>query len=235
MCNDFTKPSKVSLLNKIKNMHIHAFLLFVIILLCSCKNAHNDHKTSLSSNKRQNQQLKHSIIIQPFDGLPASSVEYVAEELHKIYSGNIITKEPIPLPNTSLNQNKTRYRADSLIRYLDDFTKEGQLIIGLTNKDISATKGKYPDWGIMGLGFCPGKSCIASTFRLKGKNRLEKLFKVAIHELGHTQGLALTETNHCPEKTCLMRDAEGKDNLDETINFCSKCKPVLIKAGWEIK
>ena len=105
----------------------------------------------------------------------------------------------------------------------------------MTNKDISTKKGKDPDYGIMGLGFCPGKSCIASTFRLNGKNKNEKLFKVAIHELGHTQGLAKTNTKHCPEKVCLMRDAEGKDHLNELKYFCSKCRPILINAGWELK
>lgn len=76
---------------------------------------------------------------------------------------------------------------------------------------------------------------MASTFRLKGKNRLEKLFKVAIHELGHTQGLARTKSKHCPEKSCLMRDAQGKDNWDQLKEFCPKCKPVLIQAGWALK
>jgi archaemetzincin len=56
---------------------------------------------------------------------------------------------------------------------------------------------------------------------------MEKLFKVAIHELGHTQGL-----KHCPVNDCLMRDAEGKDHLDEEKDFCKKCKAVLINAGW---
>lgn len=155
--------------------------------------------------------------------------------MKKIYSGDVIINNSIVLPQKALVQSRTRYRADSLIRFLRDFAKDGQLIIGVTNRDISTTKGAYPDWGVMGLGFCPGKSCIASTFRLKGKNRNEKLFKIAIHELGHTQGLALTKTKHCLDKACLMRDAEGKDHLDELRYFCSKCKPILIKAGWEIK
>jgi archaemetzincin len=178
--------------------------------------------------------VKLSIIIQPFEGLPISTTNLVAVQLKEIYSGDIIVNKAIPFPKNALNHNKTRYRADSLIRFLGTLVKDGQLIIGLTNKDISTTKEKYSDWGVMGLGYCPGKSCIASTFRLKGKNRLEKLFKVAIHELGHTQGLARTKSKHCPEKTCLMRDAEGKDHLDELKKFCSKCKPVLINAGWEL-
>lgn len=216
-------------------MKLQSLFLFIMGLLTSCNGLNNDIKENDSVSYRDKPQKKLSIIIQPFDGMPESTVTVVAEKLKEIYLGDVIINNSITLPETALNQARTRYRADSLIRYLGDFVKDGQLIIGLTNKDISTTKGKYLDWGIMGLGFCPGKSCIASTFRLKGKNRVEKLFKVAIHELGHTQGLANTNTKHCPDKVCFMRDAEGKDHLDEEKYFCSKCKPILIKAGWEFQ
>lgn len=199
---------------------------FAFLLLFSCKDP-----IKLTTSDKETA----TIVIQPFEGLPSSTADFVKVKLHEIYSGEIIINEPIPLPKRALNQDRSRYRADSLIRFLDSFANEGQLIIGLTSKDISITKGKDPDYGIMGLGFSPGKSCIASTFKLKGDNRLEKLFKLAIHELGHTQGIAQTTTKHCPEKTCIMRDAKGKDHWDELKDFCSKCKPVLIEAGWALK
>jgi len=186
----------------------------MIGLMVSCNGLNNESKGSELLNSGQKSKKKLSIIIQPFDGMPESTVALVAEKLKEIYSGDVIIKNSITLPEKALNQARTRYRADSLIRYLGNFVKDGQLIIGLSNKDISTTKGKDSDWGVMGLGFCPGKSCIASSFRLKGKNRDEKLFKDAIHELGHTQGLAQWNTKHCLEKECLMRDAEGKDYLD---------------------
>lgn len=61
------------------------------------------------------------------------------------------------------------------------------------------------DFGVMGLGYRPGKACVASSFRLNKENLDEQFYKIAIHELGHTQGLS-----HCPEKMCFMRSAEGK-------------------------
>ena len=216
-------------------MKFKSLFLILIGLLTSCNGLNQENKKPESINYRDTPQKKLSIIIQPFDGMPASTVTKVAQKLKEIYSGDVIINNSIAFPKKALNQSRTRYRADSLIIFLGDFVKDGQLIIGLTNKDISTTKGKYPDWGVMGLGFCPGKSCIASTFRIKGKNRDEKLFKVAIHELGHTQGLAQTKTKHCQDKVCLMRDAKGKDHLDELRYFCSKCKPILIKAGWDLK
>jgi len=210
-------------------MKLQSLFLFIIGLLISCNGLNNESKEPESIYSGNKSTKKLSIIIQPFDGMPESTVTIVVKKLKEIYSGEVIINNSITLPKKALNQARTRYRADSLIRYLEDFVKDGQLVIGLTNKDISYKNEKYPDWGVMGLGFCPGKSGIASIFRLKGKNRDEKLFKVAIHELGHTQGLA-----HCPDKICLMRDAEGKDHLDELKMFCPKCKSVLIKAGWKL-
>lgn len=209
--------------------------LYFSALFISCSPICSEVEKPTVNTEKRPAKVKMAIVIQPFEGLTRSTAQLIAEQLKEIYSGEVVVNNTIPLPNIALNYNRTRYRADSLIRYLGTLAKGNQLIIGLTNKDISTTKGKDADWGVMGLGFSPGKSCIASTFRLKGENRLEKLFKVAIHELGHTQGLARTKTKHCPEKNCLMRDAEGKDHLNELKVFCSKCKPVLINGGWELK
>jgi archaemetzincin len=170
-----------------------------------------------------------TIIVQPFNDFSKEETDYVANELKEIYH-DVKINEPIELPEHALNKNKTRYRADSLIKYLSRQTEVGYKTIGLTKSDISVPKGNNPDWGVFGLGYRPGNSCIASLYRLKGKNKLEKLFKVAIHELGHTEGLP-----HCTDKNCLMRSAEGKDRFDELHSFCAHCKSVLIDAGWTLK
>jgi archaemetzincin len=170
-----------------------------------------------------------TIYIQPFSDVPETYTKYISVEIKKVYSKVEINKT-IALPIQALNTAKSRYRADSLLRFLNSQTSNGNLTIGITTKDISTTKNKIPDWGIMGLGYCPGKACVASTFRLKGANKLEKLYKVAIHELGHTQGLP-----HCPNKNCLMQDAEGKDRLNDEKGFCNNCKQKLIKVGWALK
>jgi archaemetzincin len=167
-----------------------------------------------------------TIDIQPFGEIPKQKVDYVFERLKKIYP-NLSLKKAIPLPKTAFYEPRKRYRADSLVHYLNRQTSPGHVTIGLTIKDISTTKDKIKDYGIMGLGSCPGNSCIASTFRLSKENTDEQLFKTAIHELGHTQGLP-----HCPVKTCFMRDAEGKNRTDEEKEFCAKCKSHLQSKGW---
>jgi archaemetzincin len=204
-------------------------IILNLIGLFSCNNRNSEEIQNKSKSAASFTNSKITIVIQPFLGFPPSQTTLVEQELKKIYSGPIVVNEPIALPSSALNSSKKRYRADSLIKYLSKKTNKRSLTIGLTDKDISTTKGENKDWGIFGLGYMPGNACIASTSRLKGTNKFEKLFKVAIHELGHTQGL-----DHCPEKTCLMRDAKGKDHLNELKEFCPPCKRVLIKAGWDL-
>lgn len=167
------------------------------------------------------------ILIQPFKDFKPENIKFVTEEIKKVYP-NVKVLNAIDLPANAYYKERNRYRADSIIKFLDQRTKEGFVTIGLTSKDISVTKGKVKDFGIMGLGYRPGKACVASQFRLNKANQDEQFFKIAIHELGHTQGL-----KHCPEKMCFMRDAEGKNPTNDETDFCNKCKTFLINKNWK--
>lgn len=168
-----------------------------------------------------------TILVQPFRDLKPEKAETVAEGIKKVYP-NVKVLEAIEFPENAYYKERNCYRADSTIKFLNNRTKDSFVTIGLTSKDISATKGKIKDFGIMGLGYRPGKACIASDFRLNKENSDEQFYKIAIHELGHTQGLP-----HCPEKMCFMRDAEGKNPTNEETDFCKKCKTFLISKNWK--
>ena len=169
------------------------------------------------------------IYLQPFDGVTAVQTNFFFYELKKIYA-LIEIKKTIPLPSAAYYRPRSRYRADSIIHILSRQAADGHKIIGLTNKDISTTNKGVVDWGVMGLGLCPGKACVASTFRVSKKETNRQLFKVAIHKLGHTFGLP-----HCPVKYCFMRDAEGGNPTNEEKEFCTKCKSFLTSKGWNLK
>ncbi|PTT40291.1 Zn-dependent protease [Chryseobacterium sp. HMWF028] len=168
-----------------------------------------------------------TILIQPFKDINKETVAKVAEGIKNVYP-NVKVLDAIDFPANTYYKERNRYRADSIIKFLNKETKDGFVIIGLTTKDISATRGKIKDFGIMGLGYRPGKACVASNFRLNKENQDEQFYKIAIHELGHTQGLP-----HCPEKMCFMRDAEGKNPTNEETDFCKKCKTFLINKNWK--
>lgn len=175
------------------------------------------------------QQTPVTIDIQPFSDAGTEQVAYVLREIKKIYP-KVELKTPVSIPDQAYYKARNRYRADSLLHFLNRNNRPGHVIIALTKKDISWTKGAINDYGIMGLGLCPGNACVASTYRLSKTNTNDQLYKIAIHELGHTQGL-----KHCPEKTCFMRDAEGKNHSDELKAFCNSCKQHLIIRGWALQ
>ncbi len=200
-------------------MFRYTFFL-ILMLFISCK-SNNGAKPNRKNNL--------IIYLQPFDGIDAAQTNFVFNELKKIYAF-IEIKKTVSLPSSAYYRPRNRYRADSIIHILSRQAKDEYKIIGLTNKDISTTNNNIADWGVMGLGFCPGKACVASTFRVSKSETNKQLFKVAIHELGHTFGLP-----HCPLKYCFMRDAEGGNPTNEEKEFCSKCKYYLISKGWGLK
>jgi archaemetzincin len=213
------------------------FLLIVsvvAIFYSGCVDVENEFRAIKNPDTRKEEKEKPvvvdtiTIIIQPYMDMDAQwkHVQYVRDELKKIYPKVRLNKSH-PLPSFAYYKPRHRYKADSLLKDLQP-RYGNEVVIGLTSKDISTSKDQYPDWGVMGLGECPGKACVVSTFRLSKKETSLQLFKVAIHELGHTQGLP-----HCEVKTCFMRDAEGGNPTGEEKEFCPKCKKVLEAKGWK--
>jgi archaemetzincin len=118
--------------------------------------------------------------------------------------------------------SKTRYEASKI---LNKFNSKQNLLI-ITEKDIACKKGKISEWGILGLGYRPGVTCVVSTFRIRKKVSKDKfnnrLVKVCLHEIGHNLGL-----DHCKsgDYRCMMNDANGTiRKVDkEQIFFCKNC------------
>jgi len=173
--------------------------------------------------------IQKTVAIQPFIAFPNSLCILLEKNIKEFYHLQVITLPEIPLPKSSYYQARNRFRADTLIRFLKrTIPKNCNYCIGLTTKDISVTNGDIPDYGIFGLGYCPGVSCVVSTYRYS-KNISEELFKerfikICLHELGHNMGLP-----HCKMQNCLMNDAEGKiSTVDhEKMQLCNKCKTIL--------
>jgi archaemetzincin len=170
------------------------------------------------------------IAVQPLGHVDEKTVTLIKNGILKVYNADVVILKEKPLLTAACYKPRRRYRADKLLRYLEEITPDKYTkVVGITRQDISTTRGKFYDWGIFGLGSVGGKSCVVSTFRLRrGKGGRMKftrrLVKVVNHELGHTFGLG-----HCPVKNCLMQDARGTivtvDN--ETGEFCAQCREIL--------
>lgn len=175
--------------------------------------------------------------ILPYKEMNTEKVIKLKEAVHTYYGVEVKLLGKQKLPESAfINIKSPRYRADSLIAIQERMlTDDFDYILGLTENDISVTKhdkdgsvkkpiSRYNDFGIMGLAYCPGKSCIVSGYRLKHKDNeiyFGRFKKVVIHELGHNFGLP-----HCPDKKCVMTDAvESIKTIDNAKpELCSKCK-----------
>jgi len=213
---------------------VYLFPISLCFFLLGCRNETDNQKVhatkvNLISTGRYNSTEPITIDILPFEDTPPEIISSLFETLRH-FCPNVQVKSIIAFPENAFYEPRHRYKADSLINFLSSITPVNHVSIGITVKDISTTNGKIPDWGVMGLSFQPGNACIVSTFRLNKGNLLDQLFKVSIHELGHTQGL-----DHCEMKSCYMRDAEGKNTTDQEIAFCPRCKTFLISKGWVLK
>jgi archaemetzincin len=174
------------------------------------------------------------LYLQPLGGeLPARDVELVRRALTELIGMETCLLPRVDLPAAAFYPPRRRYRAERLLDFLDGrLPPDGTRILGLTGVDISTTKGRFADWGLLGLGRIGGGSSVISEFRCRVRsfgpgNARERLAKVAVHEAGHTLGL-----EHCPTRGCLMEDAEGQvTTCDREYDFCRRCRGLVAATG----
>ena len=203
------------------------FLLLVFLIIISCNQVSTNVKV---------------IGIQSFGNVDKYLVDTIKQTIIDVYDfDNVVILKDKPLPKSAFIHVKSPgYRADSILKILKrEMPDSIDYVIGITNKDISTTKrddegnilkpeNKYTDWGIFGVGYRPGVSCVISTFRIQsaGKKKfITRLKKICMHEIGHNLGL-----KHCTyNDKCVMRDAaetiKTVDNID--LKLCNYCSSLL--------
>lgn len=198
--------------------------IFVVLFFLACT-SFSGH-SFIDQNKSLEARNAKKIVLIPLGKVSTAFIKESYDELKK-FVPMVELRHSESMPSSCYYKPRARYRADKLINWLNGRAGQNETWAGITMNDISTTKGNIYDYGVMGLGNCPGNACVASNYRLKNK---KNFYKVIIHELGHTTGLP-----HCVEKTCYMTAADGGDPTAKEDHFCDKCKRHLIRVGWKLK
>ena len=162
-------------------------------------------------------------------------VDRILENLNMTFPKTtcVLINEAFTMPEEAFDSRRKQYRSDIILAKIEELAekeKTSERILGIVNVDIFVSSLNF----VFGEAKCPGKAALISLHRLRpefhGERPNTELFmerssKEAVHEIGHTFGLA-----HCGNPFCVMYfsnsifDTDRKQDL-----FCSKCSIKIEK------
>ncbi|HRZ41634.1 MAG TPA: hypothetical protein P5228_02905 [Bacteroidales bacterium] len=196
-----------------KSLNVFFFGFLMLAAMTACR--HSGRPVPVQESGEETKSKKAMVVyIQPLGDVDPEYIRVVMNAIEKFYGFGSELRPVVEPTDDLLAASKTRYDAEKI---LARFNSNDHVLV-LTEKHFATRKGNIPEWGIFGLGYLPGKVCTVSTYRFEnGVSRdkvLERLEKIALHELGHNLGLP-----HCDnDPYCLMSDARG------TIKTVDRCK-----------
>jgi archaemetzincin len=172
------------------------------------------------------------ITVVPLGRMGADVVRFVSDSLQGILRLPINLEEPVPLPQSAFMESRNQYNSMTVIKYLAEEQSSGRLkVLGITNKDLCTPILTY----VFGEAYMGGEAAVVSCFRLyRGQagepvstdHFLDRLVKVALHEVGHTFSVP-----HCHTGRCVMRASNRLKELDDKLNYlCNYCELFLFEA-----
>jgi len=160
------------------------------------------------------------LVIVPFDDIPPSVVQALADDLAAL-GIEVSVDAPVPMLESAYRSGRGQYHAGILLDLLSG--RGAPHVLGITRRDLFADRLNF----VFGVAARWGGACLISVARLThGADDAifrARMLKEAVHELGHTLGLA-----HCPNPLCVMHFSNSLDDTDRKSEaYCDRCVALL--------
>lgn len=221
-------------------------LMGVLIIACGSEKQNNDN------NGRNQEQAKNGVkpklpVLNVYNmgGVPDKEVDELLVALQKVYpatkyAGALALVDSAYIKNDP--KGKNRYWWSKLLPHLKKTTdtKHGISLV-IINAEVcnwdAKKKVSHANFGMSNLG---GHVSTVSYQRLKVNHliNINDMLKVVIHELGHSVGGLVPnrkdDGGHCPNKNCLMKNANNRFPYRGLNSFCPSCSKAMRDKGYNI-
>ncbi len=170
--------------------------------------------------------MRNKIVLAPLGDLDYILVNKLASSLASFFNFNLEILPGMEIPKEAFNEKRGQYYSTVILSKLELLKSDDkERILGITEEDLYVPTLNF----VLGEADPESKVAIISLFPLKQDYSgivasenvyFERIFKEAVHELGHTMNL-----NHCHNPRCIMyfsntvldTDRKGK-------KFCDNCQ-----------
>lgn len=168
----------------------------------------------------------------PIGSVPQDLLEFVCAHLPSQLPAPCELLPTQPVPAYAFNAERQQYASTEILaRLAASVTPFAWRVLGVTSLDLYIPILTF----VFGEAQLDGNCAVVSSHRLRQevyglppdqKLLQERLLKEAVHELGHTSGLA-----HCPDRNCVMASSHSVEWIDvKTASFCSTCRAALLSS-----
>ena len=183
------------------------------------------------------------IDIQPLGGADSDVLQSVCAALEKTFGVTVNVREQVVSIDQFYDDRRGQYNSTGILNHLNHLASSRHRgtspnahhhVVGVTPHDLFIQILTY----VFGEAALGGRVAVVSYHRFRNElyglppDRslvLERVRKVAIHEVGHSLGLT-----HCSMPSCVMHAASYVEDLDlKGADFCPLCQSLLDRPKHE--